>query len=127
MHAEWIDRVYYSLFRRWNPVLWSVKKPCSITTLLFQDQLKWYNLSYFWSFRDLFLQNTWWIFCQTFVCHHGWGKISNLWCSNYWKMYLQVNIESRHFHLCPPPDKTFLQVLIITLRFNSNSYKCHKT
>ena len=25
MHAVWIDRVYYSLFRRWNPTFWSVK------------------------------------------------------------------------------------------------------
>ena len=37
-----------------------------------------------------FLQNIWWIFCQTCVSQRR--KISNLWCSSYWKTHLQVRI-----------------------------------
>ena len=29
-------------------------------------------------------------FCQTCVCHHGLGTFSNLWCSDYQKMYVWV-------------------------------------
>ena len=30
------------------------------------------------------------------ILHHGWGKFSDLWCSNYWKMHLSVK-----YLLCP--------------------------
>ena len=39
------------------------------------------------------------IFSQTCISHHGCKKYANLWCSEQWKMELQVKkIESRHFY-----------------------------
>ena len=31
-----------------------------------------------------------WIFSRSPIFHHGLGKSSNLWCSNYWKMHLRI-------------------------------------
>ena len=34
------------------------------------------------------------------------GRFSNLWCSDYLKIYLSQKIESRHFYSCPPGKKS---------------------
>lgn len=42
-------------------------------------------------------QNICWNFSQVWISFHGWGKWSNLWCSDYWNMHLSIK-----YLLCPP-------------------------
>ena len=50
-----------------------------------------YCLIYLWIPQCFIsLQNICWIFYQTCMPHHGLKKISNLSCSDYWKMHLRV-------------------------------------
>ena len=59
----------------------------SITTLVFQNQLQRYTLSYLCGFlRGLSLQNI----SSTCIFHHGCEKSLNLWCSGYSKIHLRV-------------------------------------
>ena len=51
--------------------------------------------------RALSLQNIYWIFCQTCLSHHGWGKISHrkfLFSSNL--NTISQKIEYRYFYRC---------------------------
>ena len=67
----------------------------------------------------IFLENPHRAFLQfslkTCVSHHDYGKLPNLWCLDYWKMYIRVQKLNRHFYLCPA-GKFLLQVLISTPR-----------
>ena len=45
-------------------------------------------------------------FSQTCIFQHDIGKFSYLQCSAYWKMHLEVKVESRHFYLCFPRQKS---------------------
>ena len=46
-------------------------------------------------------------------------KLSNLWCSKYWKMQLQMKILNLDIFTCVSPySQTLPQVLVITPRFN---------
>ena len=59
-------------------------------------------LSYFYRLlRALSLKNIYWIFCQTCLSHHGWGKISHrkfLFSSNL--NTISKKIEYRYFYWC---------------------------
>ena len=72
----------------------------SITTLVPQDQSWLYTLSYFLRALNTFIcpQNLCGILFQTCLSCHGWRTFSNLWGSDYWKMYFaSQKTESRHF------------------------------
>ena len=40
------------------------------------------------------------ILCQACIIHLGWGRFSNLWFLEYWKMYFPIqNLERKHCYL----------------------------
>ena len=52
--------------------------------------------------------------CQTFTSHHVCQNFSNLWGSEYWKIYFtSLKTKSRHFCSCAPKQNC-PQILIIT-------------
>lgn len=75
----------------------------SITILVLQVKPQGYTLLYFF-YRALvlyFSPETLWNLCKTYISYHFWGIYSNLWRSDYWKMYFtSQKSQGRHFYWC---------------------------
>ena len=73
----------------------------SITTHVLLESPPEYIISYLCNS----LHNFHWNFSQISNPHHGWGKTSNSWFLDYWKMQLQVKKRIKTFLLTNPHAK----------------------